>query len=225
MKTPRFALSFVPTLLAVVATVSALGCADGGSTRPDALDVRFDKPSCPGHPSCGDPPAPAGNATVELSGGVTTTSEQPVVLGKDSKNQLSGSGGGEDFTMEDALSLFVAAGSPTPTARGDCVADPPDLEDAVVGELIDHLTDGSRRRTFRFAINRKDPANMTGGINQSWDDDAGDQYRTRVTGAVVTSPSEGLYVYTVGSIVSWNMSTNDKLVCPNGGSVTMTLDR
>lgn len=81
-------------------------------------------------------------------------------------------------------------------------------------------------RTFRFEINRKDPDNMTGRIYQSWDDDDdGGHYRTRISGAVVMSPSEDVYVYTDGSVVSWNTSTGEELVCPNGGSVTMTLDR
>jgi len=42
---------------------------------------------------------------------------------------------------------------------------------------------------------------------------------------VVTSPSEDVYVYTGGSIVSWDTSTDEALACPNGGSVTMTLNR
>ena len=65
---------------------------------------------------------------------------------------------------------------------------------------------------------------MTGAINQSWFDDGdGEQYRTRVSGATVTSPATDAYTYTQGDIVSWDMSTDDKLTCPNGGSVTLTL--
>ncbi|MDX1579640.1 MAG: hypothetical protein R3266_14235, partial [Gemmatimonadota bacterium] len=112
---------------------------------------------------------------------------------------------------------------------GDCVTDPVDLastDAAAVQRLSDRLTDALQSRTFRFTVDRTDPANMTGHINQSWFDDGdGRQYRTRVTEAAVTSPGADVYVYAQGSIVSWDMSTNDKLVCPNGGSVTMTLDR
>ncbi|MDX1747116.1 MAG: hypothetical protein R3324_14355, partial [Halobacteriales archaeon] len=199
----------------------------------------FDKPSCasdPDHPSCKDEePAPAGDGTVDLTGDVTTDSPQPVVISKDSRNHLAGSGGGEDFSIVDALDLFAAAGSPSRTDLDGCVTDPSDLASTdpdAVQRLIDRLTDGSQSRTFRFTVNRKDPANMTGGINQTWVDD-GRQYRTRITESslrpgdapVVTSPSDDVYVYEEGSIVSWDMSTDEALACPNGGSVTMTLNR
>ena len=216
----------------VFATVLGLGCADRGSvTEPDGLDVRFARPTCPGHPSCGDPPPPGGAATVDLTGDVTTAAPQPVVISKDSRNQLAGSGAEEDFTIVDVLALFVAAGSPSPGALGGCVTDPPDLastDPATVQRLIDRLTDADQSRTFRFTVNRKDPANMTGGINQSWTDDGdGRGYRTRVSSATVTSPSPDVYVYTRGSIVSWDTTIGEEseLVCPNGGSVTLTLNR
>ncbi len=208
-----------------------LGCGDASQSivGTDGVDAQFGKPTCPGHPSCGDPPAPAGNATADLSGDVTTASAQPVVISKDSKNQLAGSGGADDFSIVDALAFFVAAGAPSPGALGGCVTDPPDLastDPVTVQRLIDRLTDDSQSRTFRFTVNRKDPANMTGNINQSWFDNGDDgQYRTRVSESVVTSPSEDVYDYAQGSIVSWDMSTNEKLVCPNGGSVRLTLNR
>lgn len=224
--------------LAVVVAIFGLGCADRGSvTELDSPDVRFDRPTCPGHPSCGDEPAPAGNATVDLEGDVTTASSQPVVISKDSKNHLAGSGGDEDFSIVDELSLFAAAGSPSPEALGGCVTDPSDLastDPTAVQRLIDRLTDGSQSRTFRFAVDRKDPSNMTGRINQSWTDDGdGRQYRTRIIESslrpgdqpVVTSPSEDVYEYREGSIVSWDMSTDEALACPNGGLVRMTLNR
>lgn len=218
-----------PTL-AVVVTAMALGCADHGDVAgPDAPDVQFDRPSCPGHPSCGDPPPPGGAATVDLTGDVTTAGSQPVVISKDSRNALAGSGGGEDFDIVDELSLLVAAGSPTLADLRGCVTDPPDLitaDPGAVQRLIDRLTDAPQSRTFRFHVNRKDPDDMTGHIYQSWFDDGdGRQYRTRVTASAVTSPSADVYVYTGGGIVSWDMSTGEELICPNGGSVTMTLNR
>lgn len=223
------------TTLAAAAILFGLGCEDREFvTAPEGLDVRFAPPTCPGHPSCKDGPAPAGDATVELAGDMTTSSAQPVVLSKDSKNFLAGSGGGEDFTIVDALDLFAAAGSPSSGALGGCVTDPADLDAGAVQRLIDRLTDAEQSRTFRFTVDRKDPSNMSGRINQSWFDD-GDQrqYRTRVTESslrpghspVVTSPAPDVYVYTQGSIVSWDMATDEALACPNGGSVTLTLDR
>jgi len=147
------------TACAVAAAIFGLGCMEQGSvTAPEDPDVRFARPTCPGHPSCGDPPAPAGNATVELAGDVTTSSSQSVVISKDSKNHLAGSGGGEDFTIVDALSLFAAAGSPSPAALGGCVTDPPDLESTDAGavqRLIDRLTDTSQSRTLRFQVNKR----------------------------------------------------------------------
>lgn len=224
------------TLFGVVATVLGLACVDQGSVaEPLGPDVQFAKPTCPGHPSCGDEPAPAGYATVDLAGDVTTSSAQAVVISKDSRNQLAGSGGGEDFTIVDALSLAAAAG--LPGALGACVTDPPDLASTdlpAVQRLIERLTDTSRSRTFRFVVNRKDPANMSGTLNQSWFHDGdGHRYRTRVIESslrpgdptVVTSPSADVYVYTQGSIVSWDTSTDEALACPNGGSVTLTLHR
>ena len=62
----------------------------------------------------------AGNATVDLTGDITTASSQGVVISKDGRNALAGSGGGDDFSIVDALSLFGAAGSPTPAALGGC---------------------------------------------------------------------------------------------------------
>jgi len=219
--------------------ILALACGDASRavTGVDGPDVRASKPTCPGHPSCGDPPAPAGNATVDLTGDITTASSQGVVISKDGRNALAGSGGGDDFSIVDALSLFGAAGSPTPAALGGCVTDPADLasaDPAAVQRLIDRLTDASRSRDFRFTVNRKDPDNMTGAINQSWlDDGDGHGYRTRIIESslrpgdppIVTSPSEDVYVYTGGSVVSWDTSTNEAIACPNGGSVTMTLNR
>ncbi|MDX1393065.1 MAG: hypothetical protein R3195_01695 [Gemmatimonadota bacterium] len=225
-------LSNHPTPLALAITALVIGCSDPkGVSGPDATDVRFAKPSCPGHPSCGDPPAPAGNATIDLTGDVTTASSQPVVISKDSKNWLSGSGGGQDFDIVDALSLFAAAGSPTPAALGGCVTDPPDLaasDPAGLQRLIDRLTDAPQSRDFRFAIDRKVADDMNGNINQTWFDDVdGRGYRTRVSGADVTSPSTDVYDFTGGSIVSWDTSIGEEieLICPNGGSVRMTLNR
>jgi len=228
--------------LSALTAILALACGDVTSsvTGVDGSDVRASKPTCPGNPSCGDPPAPAGNATVDLAGDITTASAQPVVISKDSRNALAGSGGlSDDFDIVDALSLFAAAGSPTatPAGLGGCVTDPADLvstDPLAVQRLIARLTDASRSRTFRFTVNRKDPDNMTGSINQSWAHDVdGHQYRTRIIKSslrpddpsIVTSPSDDVYVYTGGSVVSWDTSTGEALACPNGGSVTMTLSR
>ena len=224
--------------LVLFTALLGIGCGDALPTDTAVdVDARMGKPTCPGHPSCGDPPAPAGNGTVELAGATTTASEQAIVISKDSRNQLAGSGAGDDFTIVDALAFFAAAGSPTLGALGGCVTDPPDLassDPAALQRLIDRLTDAAQSRTFRFTVQRKDPANMSGSINQSWFDDGdGRQYRTRVTTTshrpgsptVVTSPAQDVYVYTEGSIVSWDMSANVLMACPNGGSVTMTLNR
>jgi hypothetical protein len=135
------------------------------------------------------------------------------------------------------VAVWGAGGPPTPAALGGCVTSPSDLaatDPGAVQRLINRLTDASRSRTFRFTVNRKDPANMTGALNQSWwHDGDGHQYRTRIITSslrpddptVVTSPTEDVYVYMAGSIVSWDMSTDESLACPNGGSVTMMLNR
>lgn len=225
--------------MATLTAILCLACAEEPEsvTGVDRLEVSFAKPVCPGHPSCGDPPAPGGYVTVDLTGDMTTSAAQNAVISKDSRNALAGSGGGEDFTIVDALDLFAAAGAPSPAAPGGCVTDPPDLastDPTAVQRLIDRLTDSPRSRDFRFTVNRKDPADMTGAINQSWlDDGDGHQYRTRVIESslrpgdppVVTSPSEDVFVFTGGSVVSWDTTTDEVLACPNGGSVTMTLNR
>lgn len=211
---------------AVLATVLlAVGCLDQTSTTaPD--DTGFEegaiafKPSCPGHPSCGDPPAPAGNATAELTGDVTTSSPQKVVISKDSRNALAGSGAETDeFEIATTLDLQGAAGGDP----NDCVTDPPDLADR--SGLWAALMDNEQYRTFRFTVNRKDPSNMTGNIWQSWSDASG-QFRSRVSGASVTLTilvDGELWRYTGGSIVSWDMNTGDKLICESSGFVEMTL--
>lgn len=223
MTLPR--VSLLPVALLIIAGTS-LGCDPGSDlmTGTDVPEVRFDKPSCPGHPSCGDPPAPAGNATVDLTGNVTASS-QPVVISKDSRNQLAGSGAGEDFSIVDDLDFSGDLGA--------CVTDPPVLDPAAVARLTDHLKDDPQSRTFRFTVDRKDPNNMGGGINQSWLDADGHRYRTRITESslrpgdkpVVTNPSPDVYEYREGSIVSWDTTTGEALACDYLGMVTMTLIR
>lgn len=226
MIVPRGALVLAALLMAGI----SLGCDPGSDliAGTDVPEVRFDKPSCP-HPSCGDEPAPAGNATVDLTGNVTASSQE-VVISKDSRNQLAGSGAGEDFSIVDALDFSGDLGV--------CVTDPPDLDAAAVTRLTQRLVENlSRSRTFRFTVNRKDPDNMHGGINQTWLAADGHQYRVRVTESslrpgdrpVVESTSTGPntveYEYSEGSIVSWDTTTDEALACDYLGSVTMALTR
>jgi hypothetical protein len=196
-----------------------------GTDVPDPLSA---KPECPGHPSCQDPVAPAGDATADISGNVLTTVSQPVVISKDSKNFLAGSGGDVDYSVENELSLISAA------VLDECVKDPEDMDETTFNRLVDRLDDAPQLRTFRFTVNRKDPSNMRGGINQSWiDDDDGRQYRTRITESSLrpgdlVSVSEGPtdeFTYSGGSVVSWDMTTGEAIACPNTGSVTLSLTR
>ncbi len=216
-------------MLLLLAVALLVGChPDGPTTTSVEGPALTAKPSCPGHPSCQDPTAPAGDGTIDLTGDMITASTQPVVISRDSKNFFEGSGGGFDNTIENQLSLFVAAGSPTTTSLGNCTTDPVGLLDATVQRLIDRLSDALQLRTFRFKVDKRDPANWTGALVNSWTDDGdGHGYRTRVIGegVLVTEPGPDVYLYTGGNIVSWDTSTDEKLVCPNGGSVTVTVVR
>lgn len=216
--------------LFIVAAVCLAGC---DQTSPSATSLEGPsmtaKPSCPGHPSCQDPTAPAGDGTVDLTGDMITASTQPVIISRDSKNWFEGSGGGFDNTIENQLSLFVSAGSPTPAsvALGGCTTSPDGLPDATVQRLIDRLNDDLQIRTFRFKVDKRDPSNWTGTLVNSWTDDGdGHRYRTWVIGdPAVTTPSQDVYLYSGGTIRSWDTSTDEHLDCPSSGSVTVTVVR
>lgn len=226
---PAFAApSFFPLLLGVVLLQS---CEPGSDSITGTETSRFAKPSCPGHPSCQDPPAPAGDGTVDVSGDVITAATQTVVIGKDSRNSFEVSGAGVDNSIEDELAFSIPAG------MDGCVTDPADLaltDPSAVQRLVDRLSDATQPRTFRFKVDRKDPDNLTGALIHTWTDDGdGHHYRTRLIRSslrpddptVVTIPSQDVYVYTGGSIVSWDTSTDEALACPNLGSVTVELHR
>ena len=186
-----------------------------------------------------DPP-PSGGATVDITGDATATG-QPVIIEKDSKNHLVV--GADQPGFADVLSFWVAAGSPTITDLGGCGTDPADLvstDPTAVQRLIDRLEDPVQARGFRFKVNRRDPDNLTGAVIHTWFDDGDDgdghQYRTWVIESFLRggpeptvtkhlTETEEIYTYTGGSIVSWDLDTNEVLACPNGGTVTVTLNR
>jgi len=216
----------------VLAAAVLLACGTGSDSvvGTDAPEPLF-KPSCPGHPSCQDPPAPAGDATLDASGAVSTVTTQALIISKDSKNFFEGQGGGVENTLVDRLSYLTAAGSPTAAALGSCYTDPADLaatDPAATQRLIDRLDDDPQLRTLRFTVDKRDPAHLTGKVINTWDDDGdGHQYRTWLVGdPTVTIPSPDVYVYSGGTIRSWDTSVGISLFCPNlSGTVTLIVHR
>lgn len=240
MARPRRAITTTGLARLALATVFLAGCDATGSAVMDGPGVQFSKAgSCPGGPSCktggGNGSTPSGTIDMTVDG-TLVAADQAVDISKDSQSELTLQGGS---AFASVLSYFTAAGSPSLSnlAALGCVKDPSDLPDATAQRLIDRLTDATQPRTIAVDIKRKvkgDPNVMNGSINQAWTDDAdGTPYRTWLFNSfllgagpptVVEGPPD-TFTFTGGAITSWDQNTGEQVVCPNVGTIVVTLTR
>jgi len=190
-------------------------------------------PSCPGggDNSGGNP------VTLDLTGDAIGAN-QPAAIATESGSRLVI---GAEPGFADELLFFGAAGSPTIRDLGGCVTDPANLDDISVQALINRLNDAAQGRGLAITIDKKNLGQPSRhhGLNQIWVDEdppagTGEQYRSWIVDSflrdrddlvTVTEVDTDRFTFTGGSIVIWNLSTNHVLTCPNGGSVTVTVNR
>lgn len=225
---------------AIVAAALLAGCQEDRSpAAPDLDEPRLSHK--PGHggggggkPGGGSPVDP-----VDLVGGMITTAE-PGVIWKENKHELGVESGTDCadaprcFDVE--LSLASLAGNPTVADLGACVIDPPDMDAVTLGRLVAHLDDPLQGRPFSALANTR---TSSGNINAGfWTESDGFTYAVSISTnprlpdieITVTEGPANTFTFEDGS-VRIRTSTPDPgavdayLVCPNTGSVTMTLDR
>jgi hypothetical protein len=241
MKVPRVLILASTLMVAFVISCDWPSASVSGLEQDSPLfkpGDRCNKPDPP--PSCEPGGGDGGGGelvAIDLTGDATAV-DRPAKIAVESAGKL-------EFTnffggFHSALSFGGAAGSPTPGSLGGCVTDPPDLatsDPPSLQRLIDRLDDAEQERVFVFNINRDElgkPARHNGLRHIWYDDGDGRQYRTLVNAnatrdrkdfATITEGPGNVFTITGGSITSWDLSTNQLIACPNGGSVTVTVNR
>ena len=201
----------------------------------------------------GDPPGQDQGVKVDFVGSVVTTSDQSVVITRETKSDLR-IAGGTSLTPDqfwDELRLASAAGFPGwPPNPGDpeaffdevigqkgSVVDPPDTGAATVARLIDILDDENQERgllTVRIDMkNLSDKGRHV--LKYTWFDDVNDgQYRTNIretslTGGhliTMTEVATDVFEFNGGNVYVLDLGdTNAEIACPNNKTVTMTIVR
>jgi len=168
------------------------------------------------------------------------TAAEPGVIWKENKHELGVEGPSDCaaahacFNVE--LSLASLAGNPTVDELGECVIDPPDMDDVTLGRLVVHLDDPTQGRPFSALANTR---TSSGNINAGfWTESDGFHYAVSISTnprlpdeeITVTEGPDNTFTFTDGSVrIRTSMpdpgAVDAYLVCPNTGSVTMTLDR
>lgn len=202
------------------------------------------KPDCrtdPSHPSCrNDDGTGSPSATVDIDGsdGVITTgigviaTNQPAEITRDSESRLEI----DQSAFHDELRLATLAGSPTVADIGACVTNRALTSDELQ-RLIERLNDMPQDRgrlVARIDKNNLGAESRHHNLFHNWVDDGdGRQYRTWIFRSnlapertvTATEVAPDVFVYSGGSIASWETGADALLLCPNGGTITMTLTR
>lgn len=174
---------------------------------------------------------------LELSGGIVATA-QSAVIDRDTKSSLKVLVGAEltGAAFADEFHLGAPAGAPTQTALGSCLVSPSDAPATIVQRLIQRLDDPWQDRDrLVIEIDKRGLGQESARhiLTHNWTDADGTSVRTwllqsdhaRDRLVTVTQLAADVYEFSGGSIVNWDTDADVVLICPNGGSIRVTLTR